>query len=408
MKHEHSEITRRGFLSTAVSCAASAGLLGIAPGRALAQDAVEEKAKQESEVIYRQLGRTGFRLPIISQGVGFTNNPAMVQASYEAGVRHFDTAANYQFGRNEQMVGRVIKKLGVRDKVNIGTKIHTPAQRRGLSPQQSKKKLFDDFDGSLKRLATDYVDILYIHDVGDPQDVSDPAIIEALEQLKEQKKALAVGISTHTRMADVINAMTAAGVYDVVLTSFNFTMADDTDLLKAIADASSAGIGVIGMKVMAGGARWPNPTSRRDYSAETIARACLKWVLRNDNITTVIPGYDNYEHLNQNFSIAGGLELTKEEESFLSDNSIKLGMGFCRQCRKCLASCPNDADIPTLMRTHMYAAQYGNFQLARATLDSIPRRSGIKACQTCTECAAGCANSVDIDRRIGELKLMYA
>ncbi len=408
MKREHSEITRRGFLSTAVSCAASAGLLGIAPGRALAQETVKEQAERQSDVIYRQLGRTGFRLPVISQGVGYTNNPAVVQASYEAGVRHFDTAANYQFGRNEQMVGRVIKRLGVRDKVNIGTKVHLPAQRRGLSPQQSKKKLLDNFEGSLKRLSTDYVDILYVHEVDDPQEVSDPAIIEALVQLREQKKALAIGISTHSGMAEVINAMIAAGVYDVVLTSINFTMSDDTDLLKAIADAASKGIGVIGMKVMAGGTRWPNPDTRRDYSSETIARAGLKWVLRNDNITTVIPGYDSYEHLNQDFSVAFDLELTPEEKNFLSDNSIKLGMGFCRQCRKCLASCPHDADIPTLMRTHMYAAQYGNFQLARATLDGIPRESGLQACRICTECVAACANSVDINRRIDELKLMYA
>ena len=85
-----------------------------------------------------------------------------------------------------------------------------------------------------------------------------------------------------------------------------------------------------------------------------------------------------------------------------------MSIGFCRQCRQCLASCPNDADIPNMMRTHMYAAQYSDFQLARATIDDIPAVNGLNNCVSCAECTANCANTVDIARRIEELKLIYA
>jgi succinate dehydrogenase/fumarate reductase-like Fe-S protein len=60
------------------------------------------------------------------------------------------------------------------------------------------------------------------------------------------------------------------------------------------------------------------------------------------------------------------------------------------------------------MRTHMYAAQYSNFRMARATLDEILQERSIQACRLCDTCTAKCANAVDIAYRIGELKLMYA
>ena len=306
------------------------------------------------------------------------------------------------------MVGQVIGRLGVRDNVIIATKVHTSDQRRGLKPEESKDKLIASTEASLRRLKTDYVDILYLHDVDNRETVADKAIIEAMMILKEQKKVRFVGVSTHSQMADVINAVVKGGFYDVVLTAINFTMADDATLLKAIANAASNGVGIIAMKTMAGGGRWPNPETRREYDSTTIATASLKWVLRNKNITSSIPGYTNYEHMEQDFSVAYDLEYTPREKKFLSDNNIKLSLGFCRQCRRCLASCPAGVDIPTLMRVHMYAAQYGNLYHARSTFDHIDDRRSLKVCASCRECTAQCVNSVNIRGNIDELKSMYA
>jgi predicted aldo/keto reductase-like oxidoreductase len=339
-------------------------------------------------------------------GVMNSNVPEIIQASFEAGVRHFDTAASYQYGRNEQMVGKVIGQLNARDKVIIATKVANPA-RSNLSQAEVSKKFINVFEGSLSRLKMDYVDILYLHSVSNRDEVNDPAIIDAMKTIKERKLARYVGVSTHSNMAEVIDEVNKQGFYKVVLTAINFTMADDNALLTAIKDAGAKGVGIVAMKTLAGGSRWPNPGTRREYGGNTIARACLKWVMRNENIGTCIPGYVNFENMKEDFSVAYDLEYTPEEKKFLSDNDIKLSMGFCRQCRSCLASCPENVEIPTLMRTHMYAAQYGNFVLARQTLDDIPASRGLKNCVSCDNCTAGCVNSVDIARRIEELKLMY-
>jgi len=408
MISRNSDLSRRKFMATSLGCLASAGLAGLTPGLARADDATETPTEAKDGIIYRKLGRTGLELPIVSMGAGACNDPALVQACYDSGMRLFETAASYAFGRNEQMIGNALHRSGVRDKSIVITKVHTPAQRNGLNPEQSKATLKKTLDGSLRRLKTDYVDILFVHDVRGPEPMHDKAIKEAMSEVKKEGKARFIGVATHANMANVINAAVDVEIYDVVLTSVNFTMATDTDLLGAIARASQKGVGIIAMKTLAGGARYPNPETLREYDGSVINSAALKWVLHNENIGTAIPGIANFDHLRANFPIASNLEYTEEEERFLSDNSITLGMGFCRQCSKCLASCPGGVDIPNLMRTHMYAAQYGNFQLARQTFDEIPRTKGLQACTSCESCLARCANEVDIPTKIDELKLIYA
>ncbi|MFZ5980395.1 MAG: aldo/keto reductase [Candidatus Zixiibacteriota bacterium] len=409
MHENHNRLNRRDFLTTAATSLAGAGLMGLTPTNLLAQES-EEKATREltRKVIYRRLGKTDINLPVISMGVMNADNPQVVKASYELGVRHFDTAAYYQYGRNEQMVGNVINKLGVRKDVVIATKVAFPRLSGDPTEEEVKNKYIELCEGSLSRLGTDYVDILYLHNVASKDDLNNPGIKAAMAELKNRKKARYVGVSTHSNMTEVIAEATRTDFYDVVLTAINFTMADDTALLTAIKNAAEKGIGIVAMKTLAGGGRWPNPESRRQYPSAVITRACLKWVLRNENVHNSIPGYDNFEHMKEDFEVAYDLEYTPEEKKFLGDNNIRLSMGFCRQCKTCLASCPSGVDIPTLMRTHMYATQYANFHHARATLNEVPKDKSLQNCVICDACIARCANTVDIARRIEELKLIYA
>jgi predicted aldo/keto reductase-like oxidoreductase len=331
----------------------------------------------------------------------------MVQAAYETGMRYFDTAANYAFGRNEQMVGKVLHDMGVRDKVVIGSKQLRPTGRENMTAAEMKAKFIKLTEGSLRRMKTDYIDILYIHDVRSADALEDDGSFDALEQLKKDGKIRASAVSTHQSMAGVINKAVEVGVFDVILTSFNVSMADDEDLLKAIDNAASKEIGFVAMKTLAGGRLLPNQAALSQYDSAIVNIAMLKWVLRHKSITTAIPGFNNRQHMEQDFSVASNLEYTEDEKRFLADNELKVGLGFCRQCRLCVTTCPHRVEIPTLMRTHMYAAQYSDFRLARAALDEIPADSSLEACRSCVRCTAQCANSVDIAYRIGDLKLIY-
>ena len=97
------------------------------------------------------------------------------------------------------------------------------------------------------------------------------------------------------------------------------------------------------------------------YEGKIVNSAVLKWALWNDFIMTAIPGYTNFQQMEEDFSVAYDLEYTPEEKKFLEDRDVELSLGYCRQCQQCLSTCPKGGDISTLMRTHMYAACYTNF-----------------------------------------------
>jgi len=404
MDKEKSAVTRRKFLAASAAGLVSAGFAGLSPGLGLAQEA--EKAG--GEIIHRTLGKTGLKVPVISHGSGGCNDASVIQNAYELGIRLFDTAANYQTGANEMLIGTVLKKMGVRDKAIILTKTSTPAQRRNVKPEQVQEKLNTLVDGSLKRLRTDYIDILLIHDMNSAEDANNPEAIAAMKQIKKDGKVRFIGVSTHGNMAEVLNAAAEAKAWDVVLTSINFTMADDKEFLAAVENAAQKGIGLIGMKTLAFGSPWPNPASRGNYDGNTVARALMKWVLHNKNIATIMPAMNNFQQLKADFPIAYDIEYSDDEKKLLVDNKIELSMGFCRQCGSCLASCPKDTDIPSLMRTHMYATRYEDFNLAQSALNEIEKNRGLKSCVSCGDCTASCAHTVDVKSRINDLISIYA
>jgi predicted aldo/keto reductase-like oxidoreductase len=132
--------------------------------------------------------------------------------------------------------------------------------------------------------------------------------------------------------------------------------------------------------------------------------ALLKWVLNHDFVTTAIPGFSTYEHLEQDFTVARDLSYTDDEKRFLADKAFVAQAEFCQQCGQCREDCPKQVDVPKLMRAHMYAVQYGNRDMARYTLANLGSGQGIEACRSCEKCSATCRNVVNIGGKIEHLK----
>jgi hypothetical protein len=133
----------------------------------------------------------------------------------------------------------------------------------------------------------------------------------------------------------------------------------------------------------------------------------LKWVLQHPFVTTAIPGVTKFEHIDDDIAVASNLAFTDDERSFLSNNAIKASLEFCQQCGQCVASCPSRVDIPTLMRSHMYAFQYQNLEHARFTLAEVPKGAGLDVCKSCATCRANCSHTVKIARKIEALKTIH-
>ena len=308
------------------------------------------------------------------------------------------------------MVGTAIKELGVRDKVIIGTKVYIPPKQRNMPPHQAKSFFITTLHESLKRLQTEYVDILYSHAVDSIEYLNNPGILEALHELKEQKKVRFVGFSTHKNMSALINKATNDGFYDVILTAYNYALHNNNDLVASLKKAAANGIGLIAMKTQCAQywySQYLPESMQKFYQGKIMHTAVLKWALRNDFITTAIPGYTTFQQMVEDFSVARDLEYTAEEKKFLKDRNVKFSLGYCIQCQRCVPTCPDKVDIPNLMRVHLYASCYSNFYQARHTLDNIVSERNLHKCLTCDTCSARCVNSIDISKRINELKTIY-
>jgi predicted aldo/keto reductase-like oxidoreductase len=249
------------------------------------------------------------------------------------------------------------------------------------------------------------VDILYIHGVSTSREVEEKGVQDALAQLKKEGRVRFAGVSTHSGQTEVLNAVLHGGFYEVVLVAFNYTLSSNQALMDAMKLCASKGVGLIAMKTQAGGSRRRRGGASANQPINQTA--ALKWVLQNECVTTAVPGFTEFEQIEEDMTVASSLELTEKEREFLSNNALKASLEFCQQCGECVGTCPKRVEIPALMRTHMYAFQYSNLDQARFTLAEVPQGVGLDVCRLCPECSASCVNTVNIQRKVDELKTAW-
>jgi len=156
---------------------------------------------------YRQLGRSGFKVPALSFGTATFGGQGMLKAwgetdlpqarrlidlCFDGGVNMFDTAATYSGGAAESILGETLS--GRRDRAIISTKI---AFRSGDGPNDigsSRAHLVSSVEQSLKRLKTDYIDLLHLHafDALTPME----EVMSTLDVLVRAGKVRYTGVST--------------------------------------------------------------------------------------------------------------------------------------------------------------------------------------------------------------------
>jgi predicted aldo/keto reductase-like oxidoreductase len=404
-------ITRRDFLSKSTFGIAAYSIFNVNKKAPLAG-----KRQISGEIIKRNLGKTGIKLPIVSMGVMNADNPAVLIKAYEMGIRHFDTAWGYQEGRNEEMVGRVLKETGDRNNIILATKtelgygnksfffLRDFEEFKASEGNNFEKKLKEEFlarfETSLKRLNQDYVDILYVHSPTDPKILDYQYIKDVLEQLKKEGKIRFTGVSVHRREAELIDKAVDLKIFDVVLVPVNFKRDIRDSILRSMKLARQKGVATVAMKTQA---VWGGKNK------ETHHTAALKWVLQHEFIDTSIPGFTTFDQLEEDFSVTSNLQFTEEEEKYLKDYwENDMGADIpCQQCESCIDTCPGNTDIPELMRTYMYAAGYKNFEHSRINYESISERKNLSNCVDCKNCTAICCYGIDIKSNIRHLKAIY-
>ncbi len=379
---------RRTFLKSSVI-----GMSGMAAtGFVMSKANIPSSDKADKKIIYRVLGKTGIKVPIVSMGVMRAENPNLVRAALEKGVVHLDTAHVYQGGRNEEMLGKLLKDYP-RNSYIISTKIKGEGMNE-LPDDEAEKLLMEKFEMSMKRLQIDYVDILYLHSAKSRDYALYKPFTNVLRRLKKEGRTRFIGVSTHSHEPEIIQAAIDSGFYDVVLTAINFTQNHRDEVMKAAKKASKKGIGIVAMKTMAGG--YLDKTRKKKVNA----KAALKWVMQHDYFHTAIPGYTSFDQLDESWSIMANLKLNDEEKKDLS-LSYNSGSLYCNGCEECIPQCPKNLPIPDAMRAYMYAYAYQ----ATAKAKNLATRIGIgsDACADCDQCTVSCVKGFDVKNKIASL-----
>jgi hypothetical protein len=386
-----SSTSRREFLSAGLSAGLALPVLGAAS--AMAQQTSTKPAASPIKLDYRTLGRTGLKVTTVGMGCMITSDPSVVARAADLGINYFDTARGYQHGNNERMVGAAL--CAKRKQVVLSTKSEAP----------NKEELQKQLETSLRELKTDYIDIWFLHAKDNVADVTDE-LIEVQQRAKKEGKIRFAGVSTH-KPQQLLPWMAQKGVFDVALTVYNFTM--DASLDQAIETAAKAGIGVVGMKVMAGGMhrqKQGDPLFKK-LNQEGAMLSALKWVINRPNITTTIPSMTDMDQLDENLKAMGN-PLSASDEKLLTAHLEAIRPLYCRLCGECDGHCQKGLPVANVLRFLTYADGYGQFALGRERFLELSAEHRAVRCGDCIDCTVKCPHGVQVASRMARAQELFA
>jgi predicted aldo/keto reductase-like oxidoreductase len=394
-KMREKQLTRRRFLKNlTLTCTCSTlGVHALAARHVWGKPPQGIGSNKSVPMEYRTLGKTGLKVSALSFGVMRLSEPAVLFKALDMGINYFDTAYRYQNGNNEIMLGKVLKEYG-RSNVFIATKIPPYYKQFGKKLLNDQKSMETMMEESLKRLQTDYVDVLFLHSITNPEWSLHDKMLGFCQKMKKTGKARFVGISFHTTgqtYVDTVDRSLEAGLYDVFLATLNYK--SPPAHIQALKRARDNGVGIVAMKTQAGGYK---PEAKLSLNPH---QAALKWVLDCQFVDCAVPGMVNRQQLAENAGVIGK-KIGWSDRKTLSAYYDSVKDRYCLRCGSCTASCKKQVDISNIHRCLMYWEGYEDFDLGRATYRQLPPNENALACIDCTAPTCHCINGINISERM--------
>ena len=296
------------------------------------------------------LGYGCMRFPRKQGKIDMAVTEKLITLAVENGVNYFDTA--YIYPGSEAAVGEVLEKTGLRDKVNIATKLphYLIKNKEGLD------KLFRE---ELRRLRTDHVDYYLMHmlnDVDTWQRLRDMGIEDWIAGKKAEGAIRQAGFSYHGN-TEMFCKILDAYDWDFCQVQYNYLDEHSQAGRRGVEYAHSKGIPVIIMEPLRGGRLvdlLPEKAKQlfENYSVKrSPAEWGLRWLWDQEAVTVVLSGMGAEGMLRENMSIASDVktgELGAEEKKLYAqvvqaiNEGVKVGCTGCGYCQPC----PKGVDIP--------------------------------------------------------------
>jgi aryl-alcohol dehydrogenase-like predicted oxidoreductase len=369
-------VSRRDFFRVGAAAAAAT----VVPATAYGQETTGKPQEPETPIVLprRKLGRSGVEVTILSQGAGFKTDLRHLNVTHSMGVRYLDTAKAYLKGANERAIGEWFEKEGHRKEYFLVTK------DQPRSPEEISKMV----DERLESLKTDYIDLFFVHALGDSDDYhgledtkwfTDPEWTKAVDAVRKSGKARLVGFSIHTDPLDVRTGMLSAaakgGWVDAVMVAADpVLIRENAEFNKALDACHKAGTGLISMKQGRGVEKIKDifPTfEKRGLSTHT---AVLTAMWTDERFTAVCSHMKTLEELRENATAARNFKPLSKEELGALNTMLKEGeRTFCVACDgSCRRAAGTQARLNRIARYVSYAEQDGRVYEASALLSAMP------------------------------------
>jgi predicted aldo/keto reductase-like oxidoreductase len=329
---------------------------GIHPSYFVCSTIMEKRKLGPTDMVVSIVGFGG--IPI--QGLSSGEAEQVLRRALEKGINFFDSARAYT--DSEEKMGKALSPY--REKIFLASK--------ALS--RSGEAMTEELETSLRNFRTETIDLYQVHSVGSIEQLekilAPGGAYEALIQAREEGKLRWIGVTGHSH--PVLSKAVQTGLFDTVQLPFN--PIENEWEYEVIPAAKEAGMGIIGMKPLAGGAI-------RDVQAS------LRYSLSR-GIDVSIPGMDTIEQVDENVEVSSALRgPTEEELAALQSEKELWGEKFCRRCAYCMP-CPNGLNIPFLLLIEGYYTRYELRDWALARLKTLEKT--FSDCAGCGECLEKC------------------
>jgi uncharacterized protein len=307
-------------------------------------------------MLYRKIEKNGDELSVLGYGAmrlpsnkGITDEQraiAQIRYAIDHGVNYLDTAMMYM---NESLVGKALED-GYRERVKIATKLPPMSVN-------NEKDLMNIFKVQLQNFNIDFIDYYMLHGLNRASwdKMLKFNALEFLDNLKKSGKIINAGFSFHgdkDTFKDIIDKYD----WDFCMIQYNFLDEENQAGTEGLKYAASKGIAVIVMEPFRGGNLTSNvpPEIQAIWDTAEVKRSpaewALRWVLNHPEVTCVLSGMNEEEHIKENLRIADEAQpnsLKPDELELISkvrDKYRELMKTGCTGCRYCMP-CPSGVDI---------------------------------------------------------------
>jgi predicted aldo/keto reductase-like oxidoreductase len=375
-------------------------------------------------MLYREVPKNGdklsvlgygcMRLPVRMRSINEKLAEKQILYALDQGVNYFDTAVPYHNGKSEPFLGKVLYKNDCRDDAKIATKLpHWSAQ--------SKKDMDRILDEQLLNLKTDHIDYYLIHGlVGELwESAKRNGVIDFMDDALKKGKIINAGFSFHG-LAEEFTAIVDDYDWTFCQIQYNFLDTKNQAGTAGLRYAASRDMAVMIMEPLRGGnlAKTPPPSVKdiwnKAESRKTPAEWSLRWIWNHPEVTVVLSGMNNDDHIAENLALAEKAlpnSLSEEEEKLVEEAAAEFRRVMrvgCTGCQYCMP-CPAGVNIPSCFDLYnsrhvfkdktaklMYIFQNGGVVTDKPTLASV--------CVRCDKCLEKCPQHLPIPEMLEEVK----